>query len=604
MALPLNGPVRRAAVYVVYDKRGVIDDYIPYQLGDLKQSLSFLLVVANGSLSEDGRKKLEPLADHVIVRENKGFDAGAWKAGLEYIGWNALSQYDELLLMNDSCFGPLFPFKTVFDEMNPRDVDFWGLNKAPPRVDRGWEPPQCGFVPAHLYSNFICLRKSVLQSPHFKAYWKALPPIKTSKDAVVRHEFLFTQYFEGRGFESGAFVADGDLYESARYPLVLMARELVANRRCPLFKRKSFTHFDELCAGSAGGATKALYEYVRDATDYDVDLIWANVLRAGNLAEIKNALHLNYVLPKDRPLRRLSARRAVALAFEFRRLEAVEEAARYIKRMPDCAHVYVATDGEGKKEAMERELAKAGLWHEVKVTEKRGISALLEVFGGGALRYEAACFAGDWGRGGAFPRKELEGVLGGGMFIENALGVFEAEGRLGVLSPPPGLEPSGDYMENEWGGAFKLTKRLLEALGVDAPLDEAKPPVAAFGPFLWFRPKALARLFEADWKVFFHGARTEAPPSLESLNQALERSVGYAAQSAGYCSGWLVSDERAPQEMTELHCSAAALRASRFWKMTKPARWAVALLKKMHCAYSRWRFRLHRDKPFPHASHP
>jgi hypothetical protein len=43
------------------------------------------------------------------------------------------------------------------------------------------------------------------------------------------------------------------------------------------------------------------------------------------------------------------------------------------------------------------------------------------------------------------------------------------------------------------------------------------------------------------------------------------------------------------------------LHAPRFWKMTKPTRWAIAQLKKMRGAYSQWRFRLHRAKAFPAA---
>ncbi|MDR2446258.1 MAG: rhamnan synthesis F family protein, partial [Treponema sp.] len=529
MPISLNPPVVRAAVYVIYDEQGVIDDYIPYQLSDLKRNLSFLLVVVNGFLSEAGRRKLAPLADHIIVRENKGFDAEALKAGLEYAGWDALSQYDELLLMNDTCFGPLYPFKAVFDEMNARDCDFWALNGCPLRpARRGWKPPRYGFVPAHLCSNFICLRKTILQSPHFKAYWKALPPIKSFKDAVVKHEFLFTKYFEDRGFVSGKFVSEDDLYEATDYPLILMAKELAANRKCPVFKKKSFTHFDEFCAVSSRDATRALYEYVRDNTGYDVDLIWRNILRVGNLAEIKNALHLNYVLPKGRLVRE-PVRREVALFFDFHHLDATEDAMRYINRMPDYAHVYVTTDTEEKKEALARELEKTSRRYMARLTGERGVSALLDAFREYALQYEAACFASDRRRGGVFPLGGMENVLGSEAFIENALGAFEAEKRLGVLSPPPNHEPCKEYLGNEWGDSFRLTKRLLEALGIEVPLDEAKPPVAAFGPYVWFRPKALARLFETDWKCgdFFRDAPSKTPPSPESLNQAIERSLGY-----------------------------------------------------------------------------
>jgi hypothetical protein len=64
-----------------------------------------------------------------------------------------------------------------------------------------------------------------------------------------------------------------------------------------------------------------------------------------------------------------------------------------------------------------------------------------------------------------------------------------------------------------------------------------------------------------------------------------------------------VNDGYAPLEMTELNYSTTLSRASRFWKMTKPAHWAIALSKKMRGAYSQWRFRLHRAKAFPAAPH-
>jgi rhamnosyltransferase len=590
MTLPLNPPVSRAAIYVIYDKHGVIDDYILYQLTDIKRNLSFLLVVATGFLSQDGYKKLEPLADHVIVRENKGFDVEAWKHGLEYVGWQIVSQYDELLLMNDSCFGPLFPFKTVFDEMNSRDVDFWSLNGCPLRPARDWKPPRYGFIPAHLCSNFICLRKTILQSSHFRAYWNALPPIKSFKDAVVKHEFLFTKHFEDRGFISGKFVAEDDLYELTDYPLILMAKELVANRNCPIFKKKSFTHFDEFCAAPARDATRALYAYVRDATDYDVGMIWNHILRVGNLAEIKNALHLNYIVPKDYIVRRRNALIPVALFFHFYYLDAIKETIGYITTMPRHADMYILTDTEEKKDAITWELARTGYRYTVTCGEKRGegIQAVLSEFRERIAYYDTVCFAHDkeYGsvrpntRGGELSHVWLENILGSGQFVENVLGKFEEEARLGVLSPPPNRV---GWKEDGWGKRFKQTKQALEALRIDVPIEESKPPVAAFGSCVWFRPKALMRLLEKDWEK-------EAFP-----DDAIERSFGYVAQHAGYYSGWLMNEGYARKELTSLHYAITSLHTSRFWKLTKPLLLVSEFLKSIRSLYSQLRLRRRLD---------
>ena len=59
-SFPVGG--RRLVVYVVYDRRGGVDDYIPFALAGLRGDAAHILVVVNGSLSDEGRAKLEPVA--------------------------------------------------------------------------------------------------------------------------------------------------------------------------------------------------------------------------------------------------------------------------------------------------------------------------------------------------------------------------------------------------------------------------------------------------------------------------------------------------------------------------------------------------------------
>ena len=46
------------------------------------------------------------------------------------IGWEKLREYDEVVMFIFTIMGPLYPFKTMFDEMSSRDVDFWGITRA------------------------------------------------------------------------------------------------------------------------------------------------------------------------------------------------------------------------------------------------------------------------------------------------------------------------------------------------------------------------------------------------------------------------------------------------------------------------------------------
>ncbi len=118
---------KRLCIYFIYDKDGIIDDYIIYQLKDMKKNVLFLHCVINGTLTKEGKEKLEAIADEVFERENKGNDIGAYKAALEHIGWDTINLYDELILTNNTCFGPVYPFREVFDWAKRQDIELWGL---------------------------------------------------------------------------------------------------------------------------------------------------------------------------------------------------------------------------------------------------------------------------------------------------------------------------------------------------------------------------------------------------------------------------------------------------------------------------------------------
>ena len=60
---PVGG--RRLVVYVVFDRRGDVDDYVPVALSGLRDHAARVLVVVNGELTDQGRAALEP--DAVIA---------------------------------------------------------------------------------------------------------------------------------------------------------------------------------------------------------------------------------------------------------------------------------------------------------------------------------------------------------------------------------------------------------------------------------------------------------------------------------------------------------------------------------------------------------
>ena len=235
---------KRLAIYFFYDRRGIADRYVPYFLDDLKKNVSEIFIVCNGRLQEDSRKVLERYGT-VMRRENKGFDVWAYKSALESFGWEKLQSYDEVIMMNNTIMGPVYPFAETFKKMDEKDVDFWGLTeyfkiKGDPF---GYSP--YGYLPDHIQSHWIACRRSLVQSREFQEYWDHMPMIEDYMQAVGKHESIFTKKFADMGFKWAVSVECEDLRSYSGYPLMMCPRRLLEERRCPIFKKRSFFHMED-----------------------------------------------------------------------------------------------------------------------------------------------------------------------------------------------------------------------------------------------------------------------------------------------------------------------------------------------------------------------
>ena len=141
----LENIMKRLCIYLTFDQQNIVDEYIGYMLKELKTCVETLVVVCNALEIRQGRDILEKYADAVFLRENKGFDIGGFKDALcNLIRWEEVLKYDELVLVNDSFFGPFRPMKSIFDEMELKQADFWGLIKQGRRMEAGFYYPDKG----------------------------------------------------------------------------------------------------------------------------------------------------------------------------------------------------------------------------------------------------------------------------------------------------------------------------------------------------------------------------------------------------------------------------------------------------------------------------
>ena len=129
------GHVRLLTIMVIYDSEGIIEDYVIYYLRSIKRLSDRVIAVINGCLTREGKSKLETIVSDIYIRENKGFDFGAYKEVIsKYLNLHEVFDYQELLLCNDTCFGPLIPFEEIFSKMDDDTLDFWSMNYIDDRL--------------------------------------------------------------------------------------------------------------------------------------------------------------------------------------------------------------------------------------------------------------------------------------------------------------------------------------------------------------------------------------------------------------------------------------------------------------------------------------
>ena len=207
----MNDNIKRYAVYVFYDKQGKADRYCDVFLKGIRSEVDFLQIIVNGDIDEDSLGRFNSIADNVKVRENKGYDVTAYKTGILMPGFRELCKYDEVIICNNTLYGPLYPLNEMFEKMNSMDLDFWGLTNFHGVDFDPFGTIEYGYLPKHIQSFFMSFRKSLVESKEFQSFWEAFPDVNGYEEAIGMFEATFTKKFEDYGFKWAVYADSTDL---------------------------------------------------------------------------------------------------------------------------------------------------------------------------------------------------------------------------------------------------------------------------------------------------------------------------------------------------------------------------------------------------------
>lgn len=186
--------MKRLGIVVMYDVDGIAYDYFLYYLDKLKKVCNKIILVVNGKICNDSKIKCKEIVDYIYVRENKNMDIGAYMDVVDnFISIGECMSYDEIVLSNDTLFGPFKEFVQIFNEMEDRQCDVWGLNINPM------------IYSYHIQSYFLCFRNKSLKDA--LEYWRniRLPSCYTKSMYVGAYELGLSNYLQKNGRKIDAY---------------------------------------------------------------------------------------------------------------------------------------------------------------------------------------------------------------------------------------------------------------------------------------------------------------------------------------------------------------------------------------------------------------
>jgi len=277
----------RILFYVHYNKKNLISPHVKYQIDKIRPIFKSIVFISNSKLTREDKIKLESICDKVIERQNYGFDFAAWRDGISYLGWKKLMKYDSMTLMNDTTFGPIYSLKYVYEKMEEKKINFWGITDH--AYSKNGMPGDNSEIPYHIQSYMIVYDKKMIQSEIFQKFWHNVKNYTDINLVIKNYETKLTGLFNNAGFTSDVFfrtIEYSNNHNITIHNYAELLPKILLKNKTPLLKIKSFQHIP----------IKIIFKFI-NKTDYPTHLI-KDHLGTMNIKNV-NTLHFYFTLIKS-----------------------------------------------------------------------------------------------------------------------------------------------------------------------------------------------------------------------------------------------------------------------------------------------------------------
>jgi lipopolysaccharide biosynthesis protein len=176
------------AVLAHYDPENRVRGYVRRQIAALADISERVVVVSTADLLEEEADQIRAHAE-LIQRPNAGYDFASYRAGLERLHYGNGQQ---VIIVNDSCVGPLRPWRELLADMNGRGIDLYGGSLSLQHVP-------------HVQSYCTIWRPGLLDTPAARTFWVGVSDMGSRETAIESYELGLGRLAGLAGWRIGAF---------------------------------------------------------------------------------------------------------------------------------------------------------------------------------------------------------------------------------------------------------------------------------------------------------------------------------------------------------------------------------------------------------------
>lgn len=560
--------MKRKIIYILCRKIKGIDPYVEAILSQVKLACESMALICG---TECGEQKYEVRqSDEAIIFREERNEREDYLTIFEQLDEEKLEQWDEIIFMDDSLMGPVYPIREMLSQMEERqELDFWGLSACGFAENRNANNEQgTGELQLFIPFRFMAFRKKILNDPAFREAWKESGDLLKAGKSASETAYALTRFLTAAGFRWDTYVKTPEDRKDSSDFLLLEPVRAIRDEHCPFFLRNTFTCPQmEYISASAGEQPWELFRYLERETDYDESMILESLIRTEHQDDIARTLRMSYVLPSEDENRTVereqqdTGRIRVALVMHLYYMDLLKESFHYASSMPEDTDLYIFTSSPKNEKPIRDCFQTLRNPLTVRATQNRGrdIGSMLIESRELQERYDLICFYHDkksnhispHTAGSSFAYTTAECVLSSKAYVRNVIALFEKKPYLGMLSGP--TPKHGNFLSMigaEWGTNYSRTKELAEKLGIRVPMSEDHIPAIGLGDVFWYRTKAMEPMFRKKWT---YEDFPEEPVGMDgTILHAIERLYPFAVQEAGYLPGRVMPDHMASLELFSL----------------------------------------------------